>query len=482
MDLRTKALQGVAWSALRNWGSRVVNIVVFTVLARLLSQSAIGLVAYAGVYIAFVRVFVDQGFADAIIQRDELEDAHLDTAFWVNLAMSVAMMGATVAAAPWVAWVFSEPALTPVIQVLAPSFLLAALSGVQEAYIERNLDYQVLAARELIAATAGGTVGVVMAVSGYGVWSLVGMMLVERTAATIVLWTASPWRPGLAVSMRHFRQLFRFGVNILGSNLLYYVNSRADNAIIGYVLGTEALGYYEIAYKIYQNGVDLVTLTVSSVAFSTFSRLQDDLDRMRQGFYTAVRTVSLVSFPAFFGGALLAPEFIGVIFGTKWLPLSAQVFQALAFAGVLQTVFYFNASTMLANGKANWRLWIGIMNAIANVTVFAVAAQSGIVAVAVAFAGVRYLLAPVPLVAVRKLIAIEWRTYLGVYVAPLTGVLVMAAALTGLRATAALPPWGLLAAGVPLGALVYGTTVAIVAPKRLRQIRGLLEGMLPSRP
>jgi PST family polysaccharide transporter len=475
MDLRTKALKGVAWSAVRSWGGRAINFVVFTVLARLLATEAFGLVALAGAYIALVRVFVDQGFADALIQRDELVDAHRDTAFWVNIALGLVFTGVSIFTAPWIAWIFEEPELAPVVIGLSPSFVLAALAGVQEALFERDLDYRTLAIREFVATVVGGIVGLGMAYSGYGVWSLVGMLLGERTAAVVVLWTASAWRPGWNIRLQSFQDLFAFGVNIVGTNLLGYVNRRADNVIIGYALGAEILGFYEVAYRLFMAGTHLVTNTVSSVAFSTFSRLQDDPARMRQGFYTATRMVCLVAFPAFFGAALVAPEIIGTFFGSKWLPLSAHTFQVLSFVGVVHAAFYFNSSVMLAMGKPHWQVYLGLLNAVTNVLAFALVVRWGIVAVAAAFAARNLLVAPLPLHLVRRLIGIEWKEYLSAYGPPLLGTLAIAGIVVGLR-------WGmtgasdvaLLTASIPLGALAYVGTLALVAPKRLGQLRGLV--------
>lgn len=475
MDLRTKALKGVAWSVVRKWGSRLINLVVFTILARLLATEAFGLVALGGTYVAFIRVFVDQGFADALIQRDELTEAHPDTAFWVNLALSVVFVVVSVGAAPWIGWLFDEPELGPVVVGLSPSFVLIALAGVQEALFERDLDYRTLAVREFVAALFGGGVGVTMAYTGYGVWSLVGLLLGERTAAVVVLWTASSWRPGFKVGLKPFKDLFSFGVNVLGTNLLGYVNRRADNLIIGYVLGAELLGFYEVAYRLFQAGTGLITNAVSSVAFSTFSRLQDEPARMREGFYTATQMVCLVAFPVFFGAALVAPELIGTFFGDKWLPLSAQTFQVLSFVGVMHAAFYFNSSVMFAMGKPDWQFYLGLLNAVANVLAFTVAVRWGIVAVAVAFAFRNLLVAPLPLHLVRRLIGIEWREYLSAYVVPMLGTGIMTGVVFALR-------WGmsgasdvaLLAVSIPLGGAAYVGGLALWAPKRLRRFWDLI--------
>jgi len=481
MDLRTKAIQGVGWSAVRNWGSRLITFLVYAVLARALSQSAIGLVALAGTYIAFVRVFVNQGFAEAIIQREEVEDAHLDTAFWTNLALAGVAMALSMALAPQIARLFGEPELAPIIQWLSPSFVLAALQGVQQSIFERGLDYRTLAIREFAAAVVGGAVGISMAVTGQGVWSLVGLFLAERITAVIVLWTASDWAPGLCVSRRHFTDLFRFGINILGTNLLYYVNSRADTLIIGAVLGPAALGLYDVAYKLYQSALDLITLTISSVAFSTFSRMQNNLDRMRNAFYTATQTVAVIAFPAFVGGMAIAPELVEVLFGDTWIPQSATVFQVLAVIGILHSVFYFNSGIIMACDKPQWRLGISVMNAIGNLIAFTIAVPYGIVAVAAAYVIRGFILAPVELILIRRLIDLDIRSYLRCLAMPLGCALAMGAAVWGMAQ--GLDGMGMLAIRVPLltlgGALVYTALLWTFGRDLFHRVLDMLQIAIP---
>lgn len=435
-DLRGRAVRAVAWSAVQNWGSRLVSFVVFALLAQLLDPEAFGVIALAGTYIAFLRVLVDQGFAAAIIQRDEVEKGHLDTAFAVNMAMSVVLMAASGPVADPIARLFDTPDLGPIIQALAPAFVLAALAGVQQALFERRMQYRVLAIREFAASCVAGLVGVGMAWYGWGVWSLVGWFLTERATAVVVLWIASPWRPGRTITAHHFNDLFSFGIHLVGSNLLDYVNSRADNLIIGYVLGPTALGFYDVAYKLYTAGVDLITQTVSSVAFSTFSKLQHARDKMRVAFYKGTQTASIVAFPAFLGAAALAPDLIATVFGAQWIPESVQVFQVLAIVGMLHALFYFNPAVLLACNRPDWRLLVNVLNAITNVIAYTIAVQFGLVAVAAAYVVRGYLLAPVQFWMLRRLIDVRVRTYLRNISVPLVGALGMAGLLVALRTQA----------------------------------------------
>src|SRR4051812_28687603 len=137
--MRRAAASGVAWTALQTTGSRVVNAIVFVVLARLLVPEAFGVVALAGVFITFMTVFVEQGFGWALVQREHADEEHYNTAFWTALGMGCALAILTALLAPWIAYVFGEPQLGPVLRVLGASFVLTGLGCVPEAILRRAL-------------------------------------------------------------------------------------------------------------------------------------------------------------------------------------------------------------------------------------------------------------------------------------------------------------------------------------------------------
>jgi len=424
MSLRQKAAQGVLWSVIQKWGRAGISIVTFVVLSRLLEPEAFGLVALATVFTTFVEIFLDQGFSAAIVQRADLEPEHLDTAFWVNIFMGLLMTVGGIAVSGLIASFFHEPKLTPVLHWLSITFLISALSSTQVAILQRKLAFKSLAVRSLAATTVGGAVGLVMAFSGLGVWSLVGQDLASGLAGVAILWRSSDWRPGLKVSTKHYKEMFTFGVSVVGNNALNIMLRRSDDLLIGYFLGPTLLGFYTIGYQLLLVIIRLVTEVTNTVAFPAFSRLQLEPERMRRAFYNVTQYTSLIAFPVFIGLAILAPELVPTFFGEKWTP-SIPVMQILAMIGILQSVLFFNASVIRASGKPLWELGIMLLNTVFNVLGFLVAVRWGIVAVAASFVIVSYLVAPVSYFALRKLIQVDFRTYLRQFIPPLIASLAM---------------------------------------------------------
>ncbi len=432
MSLRQKAAQGVLWSVIQKWGRAGISIVTFVILSRLLGPEAFGLVALATVFTTFVEIFLDQGFSAAIVQRADLEPEHLDTAFWVNIFMGLLMTVGGLAASGLIASFFHEPRLTPVLHWLSITFLISALSSTQVAILQRKLAFKSLAVRSLAATTVGGAVGLVMAFSGFGVWSLVGQDLASGLAGVAILWRSSDWRPGFRVSTKHYKEMFTFGVSVVGNNALNVMLRRSDDLLIGYFLGPTLLGFYTIGYQLLLVIIRLVTEVTNTVAFPAFSRLQLEPERMRRAFYNVTQYTSLIAFPVFIGLATLAPELVPAFFGEKWTP-SIPVMQILAMIGILQSVLFFNASVIRASGKPLWELSIMLLNTVCNVLGFLVAVRWGIVAVAASFVIVSYLVAPISYLALRKLIQVDFRTYLRQFIPPLTASLTMVFAVVTLK-------------------------------------------------
>ena len=198
------------WAVVMNSGRRVMSTVFTFLLAALLGPHDFGVVAVALVFVAFVRMLLEQGFMTAIIQREDLDDAHLDSAFWLNLAWCVVLAGGCAFVAGWWADVNDMPELGPVIQVLSLMIVMDGLQIVQQAVMERQLDFKRLAIRTNISVLLGGAVGIPLALAGAGVWALVGQQLTMELVLVTLIWGMTTWHPRFRFSPRHARDLLGF--------------------------------------------------------------------------------------------------------------------------------------------------------------------------------------------------------------------------------------------------------------------------------
>jgi O-antigen/teichoic acid export membrane protein len=450
------AVRGLAWTMLRSISSRMVGGLVFIVLARLLDPKAFGTIALASVFVALFSLAVESGFAEALIQRNKVTRSDLDTAFWLNNALGVGLTLIMMASAGLLGKLFHQPDLTPVLRVLSLVFVFAALASVPLAVLRRELAFREIALRGFAATLGGGAVGVGMALTGWGVWSLVGQILANTVVGTVVLWLASSWRPGRAVRRSSFLQLFRFGANIIGERVALFASRRFDDFLIGLVLGPIALGLYAAAYRILRLVTETAIWTIEAVAFPLFSRLHGDAERGKRALYAVTQQCFAVATPVFLALAVLSPELTRVALGPQWLG-AIPVMQVLALVGIPQAVTYINKAVVNAAGRPNLSLRVAVLTGVVNVVGFALVVRWGILAVATSYTVCGYLLTPVSIWSVTRVLQIDLKRYLELFVAPITSGLAMVLSVMAARAALAddLTGLALIAALLLVGITVY---------------------------
>lgn len=468
--MRGKAIRATAWSAVGLWGHQGLALIVFLLLARLLRPEDFGLVALGAVYIAFLGVFVEQGFLEAIIQRHQIAQEHLDTAFWTNLGLSLVLTIACIATATLVGSLFGEPRLNEIIMGLSFVFVIAGLTGVQKAILRRRFNFRPLALASILGSVAGGATGILMAWQGHGVWSLVAYQLVTKGCESIVLWFYSEWRPHLHFSYSHFHELFRFGFNITGSRVLNFFNKHSADFVIGYFLGPVALGLYTVAFRLIRTIVTLLGGVVSQVSLSLFSEKQRNKGALRIAYYGIVRYVSLIAFPIFAGILATAPALVDVFFSEKWTN-AIPIMRVLALIGILHTLGYVDTSLLIGCGRPGWRLYIDLLNVITNLIGMLIAVRWGIVAVAWAYVIRGYLLLPIPLLAVVRVSNIRISSYLRI-IGPVT-ISSALVALAGFGVATLLKSQAesfVLVCQTLSGILVYVVSIRLLAPALFKEV------------
>jgi PST family polysaccharide transporter len=478
--LRRKIINAALWSATQSGGQAVVSFIVFLTLVRLLDPKSFGLVAMATVFTEFVLMFQDQGFGQAIVQKQKLEDAHLDTAFWVSLVTGCLLTACGIACAGPVSRLFGEPEVEPIVRWLSLGFLIVSLASTQNAILRRALKMKQLAIRSLSATVISGIVAIAMAVSGFGLWSLVARGLVATLVESVAVWFLSDWRPSFRYRWDYFIDLFTFGASIVGKRVITLLNHRCDTFLIGLFLGPTQLGFYTVACKLIFMLKDILTGITGPVALPAFARMQQDPDRLRRAFYEATRLTAVAAFPAFLGIAAVSHELVPALYGDRWIA-SIPVVQILALVGLLQTILYYHTSLLVAAGKPSWNLGVKLISALCNIAAMLVSVPWGIVVVAVAQVVSNYLSAPISLLAAQNCVPFKISEYLRQCSVPLFASLTMVVVVLGLQQVPVRIPgaYGQLTLLIVLGACVYSLALKLVAPTLTGQILELIRSARP---
>jgi PST family polysaccharide transporter len=265
------------------------------------------------------------------------------------------------------------------------------------------MSFRCLAIRKLSAVGLSGVVGVSMALSGFGVWSLVGQQITGALVSVVMLWAVTPWRPSLRFSRQDFRELFGFGIHVVGGDILNFFSRNIDNLLIGVVLGPVALGFYAVAYRVLDTSQSLLINAARKLVFPVFVRLQHDRERMRRAYSRMNRASSALTLPGYIGLALVAQEAIVVLFGNRWID-SGPVAAVLYLIGPVLTIQAFSGALFNAVGHPEVTLRFRLVTTVVNVTgfVIAVVVFRDILAVAAFFVLRGYLLLPLNLVWMRR--------------------------------------------------------------------------------
>jgi O-antigen/teichoic acid export membrane protein len=479
-NLRRRTARGATWALVDAWGRQLTQLVVFIFLARLLQPADFGLVALAMVFVILASLFVDQGLGDAIVQRRELTPLHIDTAFWAALALGVTLTIAGVGLAIPIATLLGEPDLQPVLQALSLIFTLTAFNAIPMGILRRELRFRSLALRTLFSIIGGGVAGIAMAYLGYGVWALVGQQLVTAVLSVVALWAASPWRPSMRFSRRHFRELFGFGAHIVGGDLLLYVQRYSDNLLIGTVLGTIALGVYAVGYRIMDAGNHVLIGLARKVAFPTLSRLQAEPERLKRAYIRMARVTGTALVPVYVGLALTAPELIELVFGQRWRE-AGPVAAVLFLVGPASALQGFGGSLFNAVGRPDINVKLRLVSTLVAVTGFVLAVSFGVLAVAAAFTARAYVMMPVQLYLQRRYAGIPTSEFLRRLRGPGVATLLMAAAVLATK-WLLLPRVDfvlLLLAEVAVGALVYVAAILVIERALLAEVVEFVAQAMP---
>jgi len=359
MSLKRQVGSAIIWVILSVIFTRFLSFLTKLVLARFLAPGDFGLRALANPAINLLMMFQELGFTSALIYRQtEVEEA-ADTAFWTVLTSSLALYLVGFFSAPWVADFFHEPQLIPVMRVLALTMLLSSFAQVPVTLLVKELAFKRKVIPDLIAGVLGNGLSIVLAMLGYGVWSLVyGQVAVSLIAAGLI-WFFTPWRPRLRFSKVRAKELIDYGKHIVGSQALVFAITNVDNVFVGKFLATATLGFYDLAYTIANLPATQITRLVNQVMFPTFSKVQSDLGMFRNVYFRALKYVSLLSVPIAVTTIGFADNFVTQAYGKEWSPAILPM-QLLGIYGLVRSVAANMGNVFKAGGQPKWLTYIAL--------------------------------------------------------------------------------------------------------------------------
>lgn len=343
--------KNIFWDVLARLGGQVIAFIVSIVLTRLVTPEEYGVMGMALAIGGFANVFLDAGFRNAIVQSQTVTQRQYSSVFYTNLGIALGLGAVCFLSADFLSHFLHHPKIKPVCQLLSLNFILSGLNVVPGAILYKRMAFRVSAVIALIAAFCSGLTGILMAINGYGVWSLVWQLLVNSLVVTVLNWLYARWRPALTFSAQELKPLWQYGSRLFTASLLEVIFTRADVFFIGRMFSPTMLGYYGRAQGMDNIVRQLSAGSLMNVLFPYIAKNQDDKEMLAVIFVRFLHIIMFVSIGMSFALYLIARPLFAILFTERW-DSAAQIFQVLSLAGFAWPVSSLMCALLSAVGNS----------------------------------------------------------------------------------------------------------------------------------
>lgn len=376
-SLKKKTIKGVAWSGIDNIVNTGVTFIVGIVLARLLSPDDYGLIGIITIFTTVGTTLINGGMGTALIRTKNVTEDDYNTAFIVNLALSIVIYVIIFFCAPYISNFFGREELVWLTRVTCLELIIGALALVQRTRLTKRIDFKTQAKITLISRLSSGVIGITMAFLGFGVWALVAQILSGQFLGASLLWYYNHWIPKLRFSSSSFHNLFGFGWKMMVSGLLDSLWKELYQVVIGKFYSPATLGQYTRAKSFSKLLSSNLTSVIQRVTYPVLSNIQDDKDRMVGAYRKMIKiTMFVTSISLFFLGGISEPLLYCLI-GPKWHE-AATYLPLICIIGSSYPLHAMNLNMLQVQGRSDLFLILEIIKKIIGLGPLFVGAFVGI--------------------------------------------------------------------------------------------------------
>lgn len=406
------------WSFAQQLSRQAMSIIIYLILASLLSPVEFGLMAIASVWVSASTLFLDGGFGTALIQKKNVTDEHFDSVFVVNIVLGCCIYLIIYMIAPYISSIYSEPVLKDVVRVVAVNVLFTAAASTKLSIAQKQLNFRMLTIRDVSAVAVGGGMGIVAAYSGLGVWSLVIQVVAMSAVLAVAAWNIVDWKPNIrAFSVGAVRELWGFSSKIFLFGLLKFVGQNADVLLIGLFMDSVAVGVYSFATKNVIVPVLSIRSAYGAYLFPRLSEIQHQNENIVAEYVLSIKRLGYLVAPVLVAIYFVSGKIIDFMFSGDWLA-AIPVIKIITAVALLQCLITPLGELIKAVGRPGILVWWGIGFTCANVLAICVGTRWGVEGVSVALVLVHLLGVVVCAFISRMLIQIELNVIMKVYASP----------------------------------------------------------------
>ncbi|MBU4304919.1 MAG: lipopolysaccharide biosynthesis protein [Candidatus Omnitrophica bacterium] len=426
-SLSRKVVHGGAWIFSLRVAERLLGLIRLIVVARLLSPGDFGLLGIASLITGILAIFIESGFDSALIQKKDNVEQYLDTAWTVQILRGLFLFFIIYAAAPPAAVFFKEPRSIIIIRVFALTQLIDGFRNIGVIYFQKEMDFSKQFALSFLPELIALAATIAAAFILRNVWALVIGAIVCSVFIVIFSYRFHPYRPKLEWNIPKIRNLMSFGKWVIGYGIIGFLIIQGDDILVGKVLGVAALGLYQMAYRISNLPATQVTHVIGQVTFPAYSKLQDDIPRLREAYLRVLQVSTFLSFPIAGLIYILSPLFTKIFLGPKWESMIPAM-QVLCVFGLIRSYAATTGPVFNAVGKPRILTQLSFIQLIfLALIIYPLTVRWGIAGTAMATVIPNLLIAVLASIKIVNIIRCDITKFLGFIIFPflLTGIMVV---------------------------------------------------------
>lgn len=382
MTLKKQAIRGFAWSLSDKLINQLGYLATTIYIARLIGPESFGLIGMLTVFMLLAESVVSSGFTQALVQKSQsMTEEDASTIFYVNMLWGMAMYVLLFFAAPAIAAFYKQPVLVDISRVLFLVILINSFSIVVRAKLTINIDFKSQAIAGTFATVLSAMVALYLAAEDYGIWALVGLILSKALFLNLGLWFFCHWYPKLIFSVQSFKELFKFGSNLMLAGLGATLLNNLYIALIGRYFNATSVGYFTQGTNLSNFLSGFISSTLQGVTYPIMTSIKEDRTRLVEVYKQLISITMLVSLPLLIGFAAVADTFVLLFLGEKWLP-TVPVLIALCLARAVTPISAINMNILNTIGRSDLFLKVDLSKYPMTIAGFFIGINYGIEGVA----------------------------------------------------------------------------------------------------
>lgn len=356
-DLTQRVTSGVAWNIAEKVGSTLLQAVVSIIVANRIMPDDMGIIAVMTVLVTLSQVFLDSGFSQTLIRKSDPTPGDFKAVFRFNLLVSIALYALLTLSSPLVASFYGWEIINSIAPILYLLLPLNALCVIQNTIMVREFRFAQLSTIIFISALISGVLAIVMALTGFGIWSIVGQRVTMMATKAILLWWKSPWRYRRDAERGSIREMAPYSLRLIATDMITAIYNNVAQLFIGRIYSANMLGYYNQAQKLKDMPVNATMQSIQSVTFPALSKISDNPIKFDEGYRRVIMLTAFIMFPAMMGLIATAEDIYLLLLKPQWHP-AVPYFRVMCLIGIFYPIsaIAYNVLKVRSNGAIILRL------------------------------------------------------------------------------------------------------------------------------